>query len=142
MKETEESFSLTSLEEANVKSEERRAEEPIDAPVLTNNLSSDLEKERSSLAEDRKPQAAEESGMHHTHHEHQSHNEYHVHHSHHSHHSNHDRSQRRHQHEELSDFEQSRRRKKMIKFFSKALFYFFSALAAIILLFVIYIYFG
>ena len=83
MKETEDSFSLTSLEEANVKSEERRAEEPIDAPVLTNNLSSDLEKERPSLAEDRKPQAAEESGMHHTHHEHQSHNEYHVHHSHH-----------------------------------------------------------
>ena len=36
MKETEESFSLTSLEEANVKSEERRAEEPIDAPVSTN----------------------------------------------------------------------------------------------------------
>ena len=59
MKETEESFSLTSLEEANVKSEERRAEEPIDAPVSTNNLSSDLEKERPSLAEDRKPQAAE-----------------------------------------------------------------------------------
>ena len=60
MKETEESFSLTSLEEANVKSEERRAEEPIDAPVSTNNLSSDLEKERPSLAEDHKPQKSSE----------------------------------------------------------------------------------